>query len=204
MTDPYRILGVSRDVSDEDLKSAYRKLARKYHPDNFATDETARAMAEEKMKEINEAYDAIQNDRKQGRPYGPAGSSTSDTSYNRNSYITVRSYINAGRPAEADDILESISIHDRGAEWQFLKGCIAASKGQYFDAQSYFTKACNMDPSNMEYRAALNNMQRGAGNYNRGYTTTTSSNGCGCDICTALLCADCLCECCGGDLISCC
>ena len=50
MTDPYKVLGVSRDASDDDIKQAYRKLARKYHPDNFATDETARSMAEEKMK----------------------------------------------------------------------------------------------------------------------------------------------------------
>ncbi|MBR4880563.1 MAG: J domain-containing protein [Clostridia bacterium] len=207
MTDPYKVLGVQRDASDDDIKQAYRKLARKYHPDNFATDETARSMAEEKMKEINEAYDAVQNDRKNGRSYGSAGSSTSDTSYNRNNYITIRSYINAGRIGEAETMLNSVSVHDRGAEWNFLMGCVCASKGANFDAQNYFNKACSMDPSNMEYRSALNNMRNGAANYNRGYTTTTQNDGCGCsgcDICSWLLCADCLCECCGGDLISCC
>ena len=204
MTDPYKVLGVQRNASDDEIKQAYRALARKYHPDNFATDDTARAMAEEKMKEINEAYDAVQNDRKNGRSYGSAGSTTSDTSYNRNTYITVRSYINSGRIDEADSLLEGISAADRGAEWYFLKGCVCASRGWNFEAMNHFSRACNMDPSNMEYRAALNNMQRGAQGYNRGYTTTTQSDCSGCDICTSLLCADCLCECCGGDLIRCC
>ena len=204
MTDPYKVLGVSRDASDDDIKAAYRALARKYHPDKFAGDQTARSMAEDKMKEINEAYDAIQNERKHGKGYGSASSSTGDTSYNRSTYITVRSYINSGRIAEADSLLEGISAYDRGAEWHFLKGCVCAAKGRYFDAQSHFSKACSMDPANVEYRNALNNMQRGAGTYNDGYNTYRGGGCSGCDMCTSLLCADCLCECCGGDLIGCC
>ncbi len=204
MTDPYKILGVSRDASDDDIKSAYRALARKYHPDNFATDETARSMAEDKMKEINEAYDAVQNERKHGRSYGSASSSTGDTSYNRSNYITIRSHINAGRIGEADSLLESISGADRGAEWYFLKGCVCAARGWNFDAQNNFSRACSMDPSNIEYRNALNNMHRGAGSYTGGYNTTRNNDCSGCDICSTLLCADCLCECCGGDLIRCC
>ena len=58
MKDPYTILGVSRDASDEEIKKAYRALARKYHPDNYAGSDLA-DVAEEKMKEINEAYDLI-------------------------------------------------------------------------------------------------------------------------------------------------
>lgn len=203
MTDPYKILGVARDASDEEIKSAYRALARKYHPDNFADNETARTMAEEKMKEINEAYDSIQSSRKQGySSYGGTGSSSSDSSYNRSTYIKVREYINSGRIGEADALLNGINANDRGAEWNFLKGCVCASKGWYFDAQNHFSRACSMDPSNMEYRNALNNMQRSAQGYGRGYNTT-GMGGSGCDMCTTLLCADCLCECCGGDLIRC-
>ena len=56
MRDPYEILGVSRDASDEEIKNAYRQLARKYHPDNYA-DNPLSDLASEKMKEINEAYD---------------------------------------------------------------------------------------------------------------------------------------------------
>ena len=204
MTDPYKILGIERGASDDEIKSAYRALARKYHPDNFAGNETARSMAEEKMKEINEAYDEIQRDRKNGNGYGYAGSSSSDNSYNRSTYVTIRSYINAGRIDEADDMLEDIPGTERVAEWHFLKGCVCASKGWYFDAQNHFARACTMAPTNAEYRNALNNMQRAAGNYTRGYTTSTDQGCSGCDICSTLLCADCLCEICGGDLISCC
>lgn len=57
MRDPYEVLGVSRDASDDDIKKAYRKLAKQYHPDVNPGDKTA----EEKMKEINAAYDAIKN-----------------------------------------------------------------------------------------------------------------------------------------------
>lgn len=204
MTDPYKVLGVARNASDDDIKNAYRALAKKYHPDNFASDPTARSMAEEKMKEINEAYDAIQNSRKHGQQsYGGTSYNTGDTSYNRSSYIQVRSFINSGRIAEAENILESIDHNDRGAEWNYLKGCIAASRGQYFDAQNYISRACQMDPSNAEYRSAMNNLRGGAQSYG-GYRTTGGSGMSGCDICTTLLCADCLCECCGGDLISCC
>lgn len=205
MTDPYKILGISRDASDDDIKSAYRALARKYHPDNFATNETARSMAEDKMKEINEAYDAIVAARKEGKSsYGGASSSTSDNSYNRSNYIKIREHINAGRISEAESMLEDIEDVDRGAEWNFLMGCVCASRGRYFDAQNYFSRACTMDPTNMEYRNALNNMRGNARTFTTGGYNTYGNPNSGCDLCTTLLCADCLCECCGGDLISCC
>ena len=52
--DFYKVLGVSKDASDDDIKKAYRKLARKYHPDVNKTKE-----AEEKFKDISEAYDVL-------------------------------------------------------------------------------------------------------------------------------------------------
>lgn len=199
MSDPYKILGVGRDATEEEIKNAYRTLARKYHPDNFANDETARSMAEEKMKEINEAYDAIQNAKKSGN-----SGYSSDNSSNRAKYNTIRQHINARRIVDADTMLEGIPASERNAEWNFLKGCVCAAKGWYFDAQNYFQTACSMDPNNPEYRNALNNMRSGARNYTGGYNTSTTQGCNGCDLCSSLLCADCLCECCGGDLIACC
>ena len=58
MNDPYQILGVSENASDEEIKKAYRELARKYHPDNYHDNPLA-DLAQEKMKEINAAYEQI-------------------------------------------------------------------------------------------------------------------------------------------------
>ncbi|MBQ9129429.1 MAG: J domain-containing protein, partial [Clostridia bacterium] len=62
MNDPYKVLGISRDASDAEVKKAYREMARKYHPDNYVNSPMS-DLAEEKMKEINEAYEEIQKSR---------------------------------------------------------------------------------------------------------------------------------------------
>ena len=60
MDDPYKILGVSRDASDEEIKRAYRKLAKQYHPDLNPGD----PVAAKKMQEINAAYERIKDPQK--------------------------------------------------------------------------------------------------------------------------------------------
>lgn len=79
MTDPYKVLGISPDATDEQVKAAYRELAKKYHPDNYADNPLA-DLAQEKMKAINEAYDTIMNQRAAGRGTGnAAGSGAADS-----------------------------------------------------------------------------------------------------------------------------
>lgn len=212
MTDPYKVLGVSRDAADDDIKKAYRNLARKYHPDNYAGSDLA-DLAGEKMKEINEAYDTIQKERANK---GTAGSSQGGYRYSGStgsSYAgsgsgaaptlnRIRVLINSGRFSEAGILLDSIPAGERGAEWNYLKGCTLLQRGWYHDAQKYFEIACYMDPANAEYQAALQNMRTSAGQYGKTYN---SVGGCStCDMCSGLICADCLCECCGGDLLRCC
>lgn len=75
MTDPYKVLGVSPSATDEEVKDAYRKLAKKYHPDQYA-DSPLKDLADEKMKEINEAYDAITAQRKAGGGQGTTAPTT--------------------------------------------------------------------------------------------------------------------------------
>ena len=72
MNDPYSVLGVSRNASDDEIKKAYRDLARKYHPDNYHDNPLA-DLAQEKMKEINEAYDAITRERSSSSGKGGGG-----------------------------------------------------------------------------------------------------------------------------------
>jgi hypothetical protein len=83
-------------------------------------------------------------------------------------------------------------------------GNVALKQGAFVDAQHFFDTACSMDPYNREYSAAQQQMRQRANGYGGGYQTSQSKGCSGCDICSGLLCADCCCECCGGDLISCC
>ena len=200
MNDPYKVLGVSRDATDEEIKKAYRALARKYHPDNYVNNPLA-DLVEEKMKEINEAYDAIQKERASGHTSSD-GSSYSSSAYS--DYSKVRELINDRRYSEAELILDAVGQSNRGAEWNFLKGCVLIQRGWYYDAQKYLETACYLDPANDEYRSTLDRIKQSTAGYGQTYRTTRNIGHSPCDLCTGLICADCICECCGGDLISCC
>ncbi|MGN0559131.1 MAG: DnaJ domain-containing protein [Acutalibacteraceae bacterium] len=195
MNNPYEVLGVSPSATDDEIKQAYRKLAKKYHPDNYA-DSPLADVAEQKMKEINEAYDAIVEMRKNG-----SANSNSQYRYHGNSYTTkypqIRMLIQQNNLSEAQRLLDAVDVSARDAEWYFLQGMVMNRKGWNEQAYTNFSTACSMDPSNTEYRAALNRMahQRsyGAGPYNQGGYNSSSCSCC--DICAAFMCADCLCDC---------
>lgn len=208
MTDPYKVLGVSPNATDDEIKSAYRQLAKKYHPDNYVNNPLA-DLAEEKMREINEAYDTIQSMRISGR----GQQCTSGTAYTRGpsaEYSDVRRLINTNKLIEADELLEGVPASRRSAEWFYLKGVVHYKRGWLEEASKCFETANRMDPNNVEYMSALRQMmwQRQTGNPAGGYRTytyNTGNPGCSsCDLCTSLICADCCCECMGGDLIPCC
>ena len=205
MRDPYEVLGVSKNASDEEIKNAYRALARKYHPDNYV-DNPLSDLASEKMKEINDAYDAIVNMRKGGSSSGSSKGSSSQGSSNP-TYAHIRSLISNNMLDEAQRMLDEFPTNSRDAEWYFLSGSVLYKRGWYSNAYSSFATAVNMDPNNYEYRQALNNMQRHQnGGYSGPYRTGNNMGGScnSCDFCSSLICADCCCECMGGDLISCC
>lgn len=202
MNDPYKVLGVSPDASEDEVKKAYRELARKYHPDNYNGSDLA-DLAEEKMKQINEAYEQIKKMRASSQgSFGGSGGFSSSSSYS-GSLAEARRLIAAGSFANAELILDSMSPSERNAEWYYLKGCILVRRGAYFDAQRHIDTACSMDPGNEEYRRAKETMKSYSSPFGSSRTTRMDSTG-SCDVCTTLLCADCLCECCGGDIIPCC
>lgn len=204
MTNPYEVLGVSENASDEEIKKAYRKLAKQYHPDNYV-DNPLKDLAAEKMKSINEAYDTIQKMRASGSSrsgnsnYGNSNTySGADTGFTR-----IRRLINAGRIDEAEVLLNG--INDRNAEWHFLMSLVYYRKGWLQDARNEINIACQMDPYNSEYRAFQQRMS--SGSYSSPYSgrNTNTVGGCStCDICNTLICMDCCCECMGGDCIRCC
>ena len=208
MNDPYKVLGVSPDASDEEIKKAYRALARKYHPDKYRDSDLA-DLASEKMKEVNAAYEEIKQQRENGRRSGSQGNSygggfrTSSTGDPK--YSEIRRLLNRGNHVQAETLLNNISDEERNAEWNFLMGYVQLRRGNYVDAQRYFDLACSMDPYNREYRSAQEQLRARGNGYGGGYHTGNGGGGCSsCDVCTGLMCADCCCECCGGDLISCC
>ena len=205
MNDPYQTLGVSRNATDEQIKQAYKELARKYHPDNYANNPLS-DLAESKMKEINEAYDAIIKERKGGANTGAGGSYSNPNG----EFNDIRMMINQNRLEQAQELLDGVAINKRTAEWYFLNGTVLYKRGWFDDAYTSFSTACRMAPNNMEYRAMLDRLNRqrmgGFNNYG-GYSTGSYNNsgGCSaCDLCQCLICSDCCCECMGGDLIRCC
>ncbi len=152
MTNPYEVLGVSPDASDEEIKKAYRELAKKYHPDNYANSPLA-DVAEQKMKEVNEAYDEINRMRQKGKGTGSTAGNTGGYSSNGSTsqFYSVRIYIQRNMIREAEQILDTTPEGNRTAEWHYLKGMCAFRKGWSDQANMYFNTACNMDPNNAEY-----------------------------------------------------
>ena len=220
MKNPYEILGIPSNATIEQVKQAYKELAAKYHPDNFSGGPMA-SQAAKKMDEINDAYDNIIMTRGGGQNSQDSSYQNSENnsySENQNSYQSdfydIRVKINNGRIDDAEMRLDGISPNNRNAEWYYLKGSINNRRGWFDEAKKNFTIACQMDPSNSEYKAAFNALGN-SGHSNGGYRTQQREtrqrgNDCfggdksACDICSSLICADCCCECMGGDLIPCC
>lgn len=199
MNDPYKVLGVDKNATDEEIKEAYRAMARKYHPDNYA-DNPLSDLAEEKMQEINEAYDSIVSMRKGGKSNNSNGGQSASSDFPE-----VRNFIKQGKLEQAQEILDGVPPHQRNAEWYFLNGTVLYRRGWFDQAYTSFATAARMDPSNMEYRNAVMNAQRQATFQQNNPYRNYQGGGCsGCDMCQGLICADCCCECLGGDLIRCC
>ena len=175
MNDPYQILGVPETASDEEIKKAYRDLARKYHPDNYHDNPLA-DLAQEKMKEINAAYEQITKERASGRRTGGAGGAYGGGSYGYGGYQSYGGYgssqsysgqssvlqqariaINTGNISRAEALLANYSDHN--AEWNFLKGVVCYRRGWMDEALRYYRTAVQMDPGNAEYRQALDYME---------------------------------------------
>ena len=183
--DPYKVLGVSRDASDEEIKTAYRRLAKKYHPDLNPGD----AEAAKKMQQVNAAYEQIKNPEKAaqnqrsgqsggygggyydpfggygpfGGGYGQYGSANQQTgdSYQQAAY----NYIRFGRYREAINALANST--QRNARWYYLSALANEGLGNQVTALEHIRRAVSMEPDNATYLDMLERMEHGGDTYRR-------------------------------------
>ena len=230
MIDPYRVLGVSRDASDEEIKKAYKKLSRKYHPDANINNPN-KDQAEEKFKEIQQAYQQIMKERTEGysssqssaygqrssQGYGGGfddffggfgggygGQQRQNSANQSESDVRLQAamnYIRNGYYQEARNVLNG--INERSARWYYVSAQANSGMGNNVAAMEDAERAVRMEPNNMEYRSFLDNLQNG-GNW---YETRRQAYGnpmAGGDCCMQLICAQSLCStCCGGRICIC-
>ena len=186
ITDPYKVLGVSPDASDEEIKRAYRALAKKYHPDRNPGDEEAAR----RMQEVNAAYEQIKNPQKQqpnyggysqGYGYDPFAGYRQQQSQEDQYFQGARQYIRFGRYQEALNLLNNMT--DRNARWYYYSALANNGLGNQVTALEHIRKAVSMEPDNYEFLDALKRVEHGgaayrsqAGNF-RGFTM--AGNPCG-------------------------
>ena len=177
MEDPYKVLGVSPDASDEEIKRAYRALAKEYHPDLNPGDETAA----KRMQQINAAYEQIKNPEKantQGSQSGSAGGYGYDPfggfggyqrSYSENVgdryQQSAYQYIRRGYYQEALNVLSNSTQRD--AQWYYLSALANDGVGNQVTALEHIRRAVSMDPGNQEYLSTLNDIENGGAAYRR-------------------------------------
>ena len=199
---PYEVLGISENASEEEIKRAYKEMVKKYHPDKYQDNPLA-DLAEEKLQEVNEAYDMlIKKGTSSSYDYGFGGSSgfgggASGGGSGRPDYMQVRRLIDANNLREAEKILNG--TRDRSAEWFFLAGMVSYKKGWYDDARNKLQTASEMEPGNMEYSQAYGRIINMGGQFQnqargRGYNQQGGDDLC-CQALQCYICADCCCDC---------
>ena len=165
--DPYKILGVNPDASDEEIKRAYRALAKKYHPDRNPGDQEAAR----KMQEVNAAYEQIKNPQKQQPNYGgyshgshdPFGGQYQQPNQEDQYFQGVRNYIRFGKFQEALNMLNNMD--GRSARWYYYSALAHNGLGNQVTALEHIRKAVSMEPDNYEYLDALNRIEHGGAAY---------------------------------------
>lgn len=174
--DPYKVLGVTPDTPPDEIKKAYRKLAKQYHPDLHPNDpECAR-----KMNEINSAYDQINNPQKYqkqqpnygGSPYSdPFGGAYSgyqqrqyqsyDPSGDSPEFQSAWRFVQTGNYQDALNLLNQMDGRNRTARWYYLSGVANAGLGNKILAMQQLQQAVRMEPNNLEYQIVLQQIQHG-------------------------------------------
>ena len=213
MFDPYSVLGVSRDASDEEIKKAYRRLSRKYHPDANINNPN-KAQAEEKFKEVQQAYDQIMKEREYGSSsyggyngggFGGVGGQSAAGYQDEESIRrqAASNYIQSGHYQEAMNVLSSLK--QRNGQWYYLSSIANMGLGNNMNALSDIREAVRLEPDNMQYRMMLQRMESGGTWYQEQQNPFGGMPADGDNFCMKLCLANMACSiCCPGSGILCC
>lgn len=226
MSDPYQVLGVSRDASEEEVKKAYRSLSRKYHPDANINN-PHKELAEEKFKQIQQAYQQIMKEKTEGtssqsagtgqnaygsgNPFGGfsdffggfgggSGQQYQGSQFSEEEDIHLRAaanYINTRYYQEARNVLDGMA--ERKARWYFYSALANQGLGNQIGALQDARQAASMEPSNQQYQQLRQTLESGGMWYQQqqaGYGVPFGAGGS--DFCCKLCVANMVCNlCCG-------
>lgn len=213
--DPYKVLGVSEDCSDAELKKAYRDLSKKYHPDSNPDNPEEAA---EKFRQVQEAYKQIAEARQNGTSaYGSAHRDTQqgygnpfddifgtwNQTQNAQENLSpelqaAANYITNGYYQQAMTALNQVPEGDRDGNWYFYAAVASQGNGSNVDAMDYAKRAVDLDPENQEYRQLLSTLQNGGNWYSKrgerfgGFNPVSSPA----TWCLSMLALNLLCNCC--------
>lgn len=194
MNNPYKVLGVNENATQEEIRAAYLQLVKKHHPDRY-TDPDLKAVANEKLVEINEAYEFLTKKTSGSANRGPGSSQGYGGGYsgggsayagpNATEFARARAFLGQNNLQAAKAVLDSISI--RNAEWYYLYGIIYLRQGWFDKAREYLTIAYQQEPGNAEYASAYNTIRHTGNPYAR-QTGPFQANCSPCDICAGAMC----------------
>lgn len=188
MKNPYEVLEIKENASKDEIKKAYRNLAKKYHPDQYGNN-PLKDLAEDKMRDINEAYDYLM--KNEGNNTYSNTANNNYTGNNSSMYQSVENDIYNGNLSAAESKL--MEINTRDAEWNYLMGILNTKKGWYDQASTNLSTACRLDPNNFKYQDALNKLRGMNNSYRQPYYDSRKKDPDMCNICATLYCLDCLC-----------
>lgn len=228
MNDPYRVLGVSRDASEEEIKKAYKALSRKYHPDANINNPN-KDQAEEKFKEIQAAYQQLMKERTEGYSssgygYGPGssrgygafgygpfggfggfggfGQSGNSTGYEEEPRLRAAgNYIRNGYYKEARNALDGMGQQERNARWYYYSAIAHSGMGNNVAALEHAKRASALEPGNVDYQSLVRRFESGGSWYEQRQASYGYPSFGSSDICMKICIANMICNvCCGGGM----